>query len=203
MEGNIWTESAITAVQDSATQYINKSSWIVLALTLLVACGILRVAYSFTTPHSGGRRFSHVTICNFAMLQLVWERAPPIMYILIHTGLNIGGFQVVPQILPNTCELSRIVEGQDGQWTWPCSRDEVVEAWRSGKIKLSMLKDNMLFVLCWWVMFTIGFWVIYSLVRSWVDEWVRRNEQMQMESEEAAPWELADTKSLPEEEAGQ
>lgn len=59
--------------------------------------------------------------------------------ILVHTGLRLAGFEIIPQILPNTCELAQVVE-QEGGWSmWPCLRDDWNEAWKMNGFDFTLL----------------------------------------------------------------
>lgn len=40
---------------------------------------------------------------------------------------------MIPKILPNLCQVSWLAEGK-GDFSWPCTRDRMLEAWWNGRI---------------------------------------------------------------------
>lgn len=99
------------------------------------------------------------------------------MEILVHTGLRLGGWRLVPQILPNTCELARVVQGKGN--VYPCERDEFVRWWNTGDVEEERLRVNMLYVMCFRVVLVGGFWVLIMWFQRWVDEREERKRMME------------------------
>lgn len=113
----------------------------------------------------------------------VVDFASPVMDILVHTGLNLAGLQLVPRILPNTCDLARLVEGKED--VYPCERDEFLKWWRTGEIEEGRLRVNTLYVMCCRVILIGGFWFFIVWFQRSVDEREERKRMME-EAEERA-----------------
>lgn len=174
---NEWTESAIAATRLFVAQYIAQSSLYLFILTLLVVFSIIWKVF----PHAITPRRSLCVTCIPVLIPLVWELAPQVLEILVHTGLKFGEMELVPRTLPNECELARIVEGKKS--VWPCARDEVDEAWGMGGSKGKVLRENLLWIMGWRMVFVGGIWVGSVWLHSWLSEREGRRRERAKEVE--------------------
>lgn len=63
------------------------------------------------------------TRCLTAFSPAVFELLLYFMQILVHTGFKLGGIALIPQILPNTCEMMQVMKSAEVTM-WPCIRDQ-------------------------------------------------------------------------------
>ncbi|KJX95623.1 hypothetical protein TI39_contig4100g00026 [Zymoseptoria brevis] len=170
MDKNIWTDNASEAARHAADQHIKEGLRVVyipvvllLVVLPLIAwtlpSGIRKALANITPPHVS---YTLLVTCTTAFV--VSGLIPDLMRILMYTGFQFGQRQMLPPVLPSSCELARQIEERND--VWPCAKEELHAAWRNGGLSAEVLWQNML----WWMLLQVVWVIGFGFAAAWMSE---------------------------------